>query len=573
MKFINRLLALALVALFISACDKIDDNLNNPTEVTPEGAQVDDVYNSVQLSMRNLMGNMWYWPASLTRMTANTSAYDYLTASNPASFNGIWNTTYAGMWSDIEVVIALSEDIGLDIHAGSAKIMKAYSMMLLVDVFGDVPFTESLQGTNVIAPKADPGAQVYDAAKALLDEAIAQLTGTTASGPGNDNFYAGDAAKWITLANTLKLRAAVTTRLVSADPGAVTGAVAAGVIDATSEDWQFNYGTNRENPNSRHPQYNASYETTDGAYMSNYFMWLMRGEKEDNTGFAQVDPRIRYYFYRQVEKADEQDESTYSCHWSDLPDQDQKPAWYTAVDPRMPYCIAFPGDGYWGRDHLNNEGIPPDGPLRSVVGLYPFGGQFDDNTFEDQQQQGTTGARGGGVWPMMTSSYVAFLRAEAALTMGTGENARALLETGLRESFSKVIGFESRDPNTFSRTVEIRGVGTATVKEAYGASQDDVDNYVSIVLDLYDNAASDEARLNVVMKEYFISLWGNGIESYNMYRRTGMPNNMQPALENSQGPFMRSFFYPADHETRNPNVTQKQITDPVFWDNGSANVY
>ena len=157
--------------------------------------------------------------------------------------------------------------------------------------------------------------------------------------------------------------------------------------------------------------------------------------------------------------------------------------------------------------------------------------------------------------------------------MGTGENARTLLETGLRESFSKVIGFETKDPTTFSTVVTIRGGITGTVKEIYGADATAVDNYVNFVLAQYDAAASDDARLEVVMKEYFISLWGNGIEAYNMYRRTGKPSNMQPALENSQGPFMRSFFYPADHETRNPNVTQKQITDPVFWDNGSANVY
>lgn len=573
MKSINRLLALALVVLTISACNKIDENLSNPTEVTPEGAQVDDVYNSVQLSMRNLMGNMWYWPASLTRMTANTSAYDYLTASSPASFNGIWGTTYSGMWADIEVVIELAENIGLDVHAGSAKIMKAYSMMLLVDVFGDVPFSEALQGTDVIAPKADAGDQVYEAAKTLLNDAIAQLSGSEAAAPANDNFYAGDADKWVTLANTLLLRAAVSTRLTSADAGAVTGAVAAGVIEASGDDWQFNYGTNRENPNSRHPSYNGSYENSDGDYMSNYYMWLMRAEKEDVNGTPQVDPRIRYYFYRQVEDASAQDKTTYSCHWSDFPDQDQKPAWYEAVDSRMPYCVAFPGDGYWGRDHLNSEGIPPDGNLRTIYGLYPFGGEFDHNEFDDQQQQGTTGARGAGIWPMMTSSYVAFLRAEAALTMGTGEDARALLETGLRESFAKVVGFESKAPNTFSKVIEIKGAGTATVKEAYGATSTDVDDYVDMVLDMYDNAASDDARLDVVMKEYFIALWGNGIEAYNMYRRTGKPSNMQPGLETSPGPYMRSFFYPADHETRNPNVSQKQITDPVFWDNGSADVY
>jgi hypothetical protein len=75
------------------------------------------------------------------------------------------------------------------------------------------------------------------------------------------------------------------------------------------------------------------------------------------------------------------------------------------------------------------------------------------------------------------------------------------------------------------------------------------------------------------MKEYYIALWGNGIEAYNMYRRTGKPNNMAPALESTPGPFMSSFFYPADYVNRNKNATQKTITDRVFWDNGSVTVY
>ncbi len=575
MKFTNRLLALALAVLFVSACDAIDENLDNPTQVTPENAQVEDVYNSVQLTMAGIMGNMWYWPSSLVRMTANTSAYDYITASNPSSFDGIWNNVYANLWSDIEVVEALAGDIGLDKHVANVKIMKAYSMMLLVDVFGDIPFSQALQGTNVIAPTADPAAQVYDEARTLLNDAIALLANTNAADPRYDNFYDGDEAAWTTLANTLLLRAAVTTRLVdpAASAAAVNAALANGVIDSQSEDWQFSYGSTRENPNSRHPRYNNSYENNDGDYMATYYMWLLRAEKED-AGIAVVDPRIRYYFYRQTEDAGALDRNEYSCHWSDFPEMSSRPTWYSDVDPRMPYCIPFDGDGYFGRDHLNNEGIPPDGDLRTVYGIYPFGGQFDFDEFDSQQQNGTTGALGRGVWPMMLSSYTHFLRAEAALTLGTSDDARAQLEAGMRASFTKVKSFEARDNGTFSTQVELRDGTTGTVSEIYGMQSDDVDDYVAFVLGQYDAATSDDDRLDIMMKEYYIALWGNGVEAYNMYRRTGKPANMMPALESGQGPFIRSFFYPAVHETRNPNVNQKSSVDlPVFWDNGSANVY
>ena len=69
------------------------------------------------------------------------------------------------------------------------------------------------------------------------------------------------------------------------------------------------------------------------------------------------------------------------------------------------------------------------------------------------------------------------------------------------------------------------------------------------------------------MKEYYIALWGNGIESYNNYRRTGKPSNMQPVLQTNPGPFIRSFLYPSVYVNLNKNATQKSSTAvQVFWD-------
>ena len=45
--------------------------------------------------------------------------------------------------------------------------------------------------------------------------------------------------------------------------------------------------------------------------MSNYYMWMLRAEKLDGVGIPVVDPRIRYYFYRQTEDASVQDENIF----------------------------------------------------------------------------------------------------------------------------------------------------------------------------------------------------------------------------------------------------------------------
>ena len=68
------------------------------------------------------------------------------------------------------------------------------------------------------------------------------------------------------------------------------------------------------------------------------------------------------------------------------------------------------------------------------------------------------------------------------------------------------------------------------------------------------------------MKEFHIASYGNGLEAYNGYRRTGKPDNFQPTLVQNSGDYYNSFLYPGDHVNLNSNATQKERTERVFWD-------
>ncbi len=97
--------------------------------------------------------------------------------------------------------------------------------------------------------------------------------------------------------------------------------------------------------------------------MGTYFMWVLVQERGTGTN---NDPRTRYYFYRQQTNFANRNENTSSC--SVAPPPPHYPA-------GMPYCTLI--QGYWGRDHGDNSGIPPDGELRTTWGIYPAGGEFD----------------------------------------------------------------------------------------------------------------------------------------------------------------------------------------------------
>lgn len=567
-------IALAMIVLSVAACADLDELLINPNGVDASRADAVSLYNSVQLNFRNVSNSqtLYRFTAGLTRMNGEIGGFTYQGTHGPTEFDGFWNDCYADLFPDADAFIALAEPIGLDAEAASAKIMKAYTYMVLADLFGAVPFSQAGQGNDdnqILNPTDDSGADVYAGAIAMLDEAIAQLDGASDfASAAFDNLYGGSASGWLKFANTLKLRAAVTTRLINGagGVGTINSIVSGGdFIAANGDNFEWQYGNNRANPDNRHPFYPNGYEATDGQYQANWYMWLLSESK----GFP--DPRTRYYFYRQetdVVGAYTDDPNAFDCIFTMTPNPEFLPDHYEAVSEDMPYCLGSYDRGYFGRDHLNGSGIPPDGEYRTIYGLYPGGGKFDDGiTNGSALNGGTDGAQGAGIAPVWQASFTHFILAEAVLTMGADGNARELLEAGIELSQARVRGFESLvDGGEVIATQPIE----VLVEDTYPADSL-FTQYVDFVLAEYDAAASDEDRLGVIAREYLIALYGNGIEAYNLYRRTCLPADIQPGIDPNPGAFIRSALYPSVHVNLNQNVQQKNsFTDPVFWDTNDA---
>ena len=106
---------------------------------------------------------------------------------------------------------------------------------------------------------------------------------------------------------------------------------------------------------------------------------------------------------------------------------------------------------------------------------------------------------------------------------------------------------------------------------AFIPSQTDIDDHVDDILTAYD-AGSETDKLRIIAEQYLIALWGNGIEAYNTYRRTGQPDNLTPAFFLADpGDFLRSMWYPQVASDNNTNITQKGAPNTaVFWDTNPA---
>lgn len=557
MKIKNNKLFWLLGLILVFSCETTElDLLVDPNSPSPDSLNEDGSLNQIQFNLSAFFAEATEAGAETVRLEYMFDTYAVNFNNSNANLSGMWRIGYADILNEVQALIPIATNSGSHRHLGVARIIKAYTMMTLVDYFGDVPYSEALQGDQGnVFPSVDQGSDVYDAAFAELDLALADFANIDGNTPSfNDLFYGEDnsntMANWTKFLNTLKLKYYLNRRLI--DPAGATagisGILSAGdIITTSAESFRWTSGT-AINPQSKHPYFVEEYLAANtGEYIPNYLMWALAEEK------GTEDPRLRYYVYRQV-NAFPTDPATLDNEidcWND-----PRPATYAAIDAMqavpLPFCSLFGrGDGYWGRDHSDNDGIPPDNAKRSTFGVYPVGGRFDDNDADGIDDN--DGLQGAGIWPIMMDSFVYFMRAEAALYLGTSDNAAAMLEQGIRSSMNTVIGFLP-NPGDFTNTSD------AT----------DIDDYVNAVMASYMAAGSDDERMAIIGKEYWLAMYGNGVEGYNLYRRTGAPTNLQPTLLGT-GSFPRSFLYPNNTVDRNINITQKPgLTIQVFWDNNPA---
>jgi len=277
MKKIIKLIKLMFLsgALFLVSCETTNlDLTENPNALTPEQANPDFFMNAIQVDFaKEIVESFGRTGGQVTRIDY-MNGRDYTNAYSPAGFDREWRYAYQKIMEDINKMNALALEADLNKHIAMGQVIKAYSLITLVDFFGDIPNTEALLGSENLNPKADSGESVYAYAIDLLDQAIANFGKDAAADPQYDFFYDGDWDQWIKAAN-IKMKAYIATRLV--DGSAATNFMAivnsGNYIASNDDDFQFTWGTNEIQPDTRHPRYEASYTPTGGGrYMSN---WLM----------------------------------------------------------------------------------------------------------------------------------------------------------------------------------------------------------------------------------------------------------------------------------------------------------
>ena len=529
-----RLLYLILLIIIPMGCDDflgINDDPNVSTRLN-----LSNTLGFAQVSLTsNLLEEFNTNAGSFTRMWYTTAIRDY--DQNQGTYSEAWTNLYAGPLADLQVIIdeAPDEDQG---YRGIARLLKAYGFSVLTDLFGDVPY---FQAANPSIPFADldNGAAIYADLLAQIDIAISEINSHQGTIQG-DMIYGGSLGKWVKMGNTLKLKLYAQARkegTLDSEAG-FQGLISGNIISSTSDDFQQQYGAQQAPFQNRHPLHVGHYNQATDYWMDNWMManLLNNGIVSSTTSLPVSyrtieDPRLRYYIFRQV--PDDAGGAVATCQGGGCP-------------------IGLLDNGYLGRDAGDPSAFSNEGALIATFGVYPIAG------LADQDQPKTVSAADGtgqGIFPMLTAYMVKFLHAEMALTTNVPGDPLTLLKEGIQLSMDKTRAFgATQDPSLAGSAFEI--------------TQSRIDNYIANVETAYNNATNDDERLNIIMTEYHLSLFGNGIEAYNNYRRTGFPNFAETAPVMGDPPYPQRFIIPVSELETNPKLADytPNAFEPVFWD-------
>lgn len=218
----NKKIILSIIFLMgiFSSCtkdfEKLNTDIKNPEEVTPEVLFTNAEINlSDQISSTNVNSNIWklmaqYWTERSYRDESN---YDIVSRR----ISDDMFETYYSILKDLNNAKAYVEAEELaEPNLASKKavqtnslaiidLLQVYVYQQLVDIFGNIPYTEALNSNNY-TPVYDDAQSIY---KDLIKRAtadVAALDDSEESFGTADLFYSGDVASWFKFGNSLLVK-------------------------------------------------------------------------------------------------------------------------------------------------------------------------------------------------------------------------------------------------------------------------------------------------------------------------------------------------------------------------------
>ncbi|HEX2095428.1 MAG TPA: SusD/RagB family nutrient-binding outer membrane lipoprotein [Longimicrobiaceae bacterium] len=212
---LSRKLSVVALAVAVGACDEgltdLNQNPNAPTDVPADLI----LRNAVQSVANTALGVGMSWNhAGLWAQHVAQIQYAEEDRYQPRVDNiqAFWDALYVAPAKDFDVVASKSRAANRPLQEGVGLVMKSWTFGVMTDLWGDIPYTEALQGdaSGNFTPKYSTQQEVYNGLFTDLRRADQLLAPGGATGFGAaDLIYNGDGTRWRRFANSLRLRNAM----------------------------------------------------------------------------------------------------------------------------------------------------------------------------------------------------------------------------------------------------------------------------------------------------------------------------------------------------------------------------
>jgi hypothetical protein len=563
----SSIVLLGLTMTFLSCSDfiDVDKDTDNPTI-----APLSLLLTNTQVDLNNVTDYQFYTGTVLsvyTHQMTTREEYDQygLRVDNIPLIND-WNNIYLNL-RNLKTLINQGTESGDLVYVGIGQLEKAYLLSVAVDLWGDVPFSEATQlELGIISPKFDDQREIYSAIFALIDEAKDNIAGGEGlKQPGNDDLiYGGNTDKWIRFANTFKLKLYNQTRLSPTFDQAGFDALVAGgnFFQSIADDFQFVQTANLAPTDERNKLFLESYNSTQfGSYVSPWFYEIMKGVNP-NIHDGNPDPRMPYYFFNQLTNGQ------FPPDQGDVITGNPKADYWDAATGFFSIRFGTVGPN---RDFSTEDSV-------TYPGVFPAGGRYDDNNGGSINAIMAGAARPTGIAPHRLLTYDEFLYIQAELIQvgKLGGSATIKLEEAITASFAKV-------DQVVSLNKSPQDIPTLAGNPA-------VATFISNVMAEF-NTASNAKKLEIIMTQKWVATFGDPMDQYSDYRRTGYPvlanplsssqeyqlnnndsfplNDAETILSGGVASFQQSFYWPQEELNSNLNapVQKNPTTYKIFWAN------
>ena len=249
------LILLSSVLIVSCASDEKYEDLNrdpnNPTDVSAESlfnASTKSLFD--QMESTNVNTNVFrlfaqYWTETTY---IDESNYDINTRNISASH---FSEMYRDVLYDLKDAKSKSNSAN---KTAMISVLEVYTWQQLVDTFGNIPYSEALQGSADPTPAYDDAKTIYEDLIVRINTAISTFS---VSGPAGftaaDKIYGGDINQWLKLANSIKfklaMRIADVPSMSTLSQTNAEQAVAAGIFTSNADNATIDYEANSTNAN------------------------------------------------------------------------------------------------------------------------------------------------------------------------------------------------------------------------------------------------------------------------------------------------------------------------------------